>query len=402
MRIIYISIIVCFLLPYCAVADDAPVELVEFHQLKDAASKAYRDENWQLSFDTANKALALRPLHPSINALLIRTAQKLGDEEAVLDAQSRLDAQGLDFIRPIKNLPPVGDAKTYYTASKAGRLPESLAVFNENTFIGYLADRVIKSDDAALTLDKYGSPLGMAADSANNRLWVSTGYLAQTDLPDGETKGVASLLEVDLETLDIVNSYPSRDEALVFGSVAVNDAGTVFVSDSASAGLFALRDGEIVKVAGHSGKGSFQAIAPMGNRVYVADYTNGIYLHDVKSGKSGYLKNMSNFSLITIDGLAPYKDNQLIAIQNGLWPQRVLRLFIDGDTISCAEILTSGLPEFDEPTNGVVQGNEFIFIANSQWPKFSDPDNLPEADALNPAHIMAIDLEKAPSICLVN
>lgn len=403
MKIIYSILLLCYVVQSSARAgDDAPTELIEFHQLKDAASQAYRDKKWQLSYDTALDAAALRPLHPSILALILRTAQKLGDDEAADDAMKRLEAQGLDFIRPMKNLPPLGVAKSYYVAAKAGRLPESLALINGKIFIGYVADRAITSDDNSITLDALGSPLGMAVDSENNRLWVSTGILPQSDLAGGGNEGTSSLLEVNLANMEIVHRYHAEDQSQIFGSVAMTDSGEIFTSDSKSASLLELRGGEIIKVAGHSGKGSFQGIALIGDIVYTADYSNGIYAYDIKSGKSGYLANMSNYSLITIDGLVPYKDNQLIAIQNGLWPHRVLRLFIDGDVVRCVDILATGLPEFDEPTNGIVKDGEFIFIANSQWPKFSDPANLPQAEAIDPAHILSIDIEKAPSTCLAN
>lgn len=403
MKIIYSILLLCYAMQSSALAgDDAPAELIEFHQLKDVASQAYRDKNWLLSYDTALDAAALRPLHPSIIALILRSAQKMGDEKAADDAMKRLEAQGLDFIRPLKNLPPLGVAKSYYVAAKAGRLPESLAISNEKIFIGYVADRAITSNDNSITLDMRGSPLGMAVESEKNRLWVSTGILPQSDLASGGDGGGASLLEVDLAKMDIAERYHTKDKSQVFGSVAITDSGKIFTSDSKSASLLELKGGEIIKVAGHNGKGSFQGIAPIGDTVYTADYSNGIYRYDIKSGKSGYLANKSSYSLITIDGLAPYKDNQLIAIQNGLWPHRVLRLFIDGDVVRCVDILASGLPEFDEPTNGIVKGSEFIFIANSQWPKFADPANLPQAGDMNPAHILSIDIEKAPSTCLAN
>ena len=402
MRILYSILIVCFFLPYSAVADDAPAELVAFHQLKDAASKAYRNENWQLSFDTANKALAIRPLHPSILALILRTAQKLGNEGVATKARKVLENQGLDFIRPLKNLPPVGDGQSYYKASEVWRLPESLAMMNGKVLIGYVADKVIKGPDSSIELDVYGSPLGMVSDKARNRLWVSTSWLPQSDIADKTNEAFASLIEFDLKTLEVVKSYVSSDERRVFGSVAVSKSGSVYLSDSSSASLLELKGDKIVKVAGHSAKGSFQGIAPIRNSVYVADYSNGIYRYDLNSGEAEYLANKSGYSLITIDGLAAYSDNQLIAVQNGLWPHRILRLFIEGNAVACVDILASGLPEFEEPTNGMVVGDKFVFIANSQWPRFADLDNLPTASALQPAHLMSIDLEKAPSQCLVN
>ena len=400
---IFFSLCVLFFISSPSVATDgAPAELVVFHRLKAEASKAYRDKNWQLSYDLSTKALAMRPLHPSILALILRTSEKLDNEKSANKARIALENQGLDFIRPLKNLPPVGEVQPYYKASKVWRLPESLAVVNGKVLIGYVADKVIKSTNSSIELGDYGSPLGMALDKADNRLWVSAGWLPQSDIADNNNNAFASLVEIDLKTSEVVKSYASSDESEVFGSVAVSKSGGIFLSDSNSASLLELREGKIVKVAGHSARGSFQGIAPIDGMVYVADYSNGIYKYDLSSGEAGYLVNESGYSLITIDGLAAYSDNQLIAIQNGLWPHRVLRLFIEGNVITCVDILASGLPEFDEPTNGMVVGDEFVFIANSQWPKFANSDDLPKAEALQPAQLMSIDLEKAPSQCRAN
>lgn len=40
-------------------------------------------------------------------------------------------------------------------------------------------------------------------------------------------------------------------------------------------------------------------------------------------------------------------------------------------------VLARSLPEFDEPTLGVVVGNEFFLVANSHWNRFDAEANLP-------------------------
>jgi hypothetical protein len=48
-----------------------------------------------------------------------------------------------------------------------------------------------------------------------------------------------------------------------------------------------------------------------------------------------------------------------------------LRLAPDGTRITAAKVLAAALPEFDEPTLGVVYGERFLFVANSGWPHYA-------------------------------
>jgi hypothetical protein len=68
-----------------------------------------------------------------------------------------------------------------------------------------------------------------------------------------------------------------------------------------------------------------------------------------------------------IDGLVLH-GSDLIAVQNGFRPHRVVRLRLDiaRERITAVEILERNHPEFDEPTLGVVVDGAFYYVANSQ------------------------------------
>ena len=79
-----------------------------------------------------------------------------------------------------------------------------------------------------------------------------------------------------------------------------------------------------------------------------------------------------------IDGLYRH-GNELIAIQNGIRPHRVVAftLSADGRSVVSSRTLVSNLVEFDEPTLGVVHKDDFYFVANSHWNRFDREDRLP-------------------------
>ena len=75
-------------------------------------------------------------------------------------------------------------------------------------------------------------------------------------------------------------------------------------------------------------------------------------------------------SLVGIDGVARF-GNDLIVIQNGIQPARILRIHMSTDwkAIDSVEVLLRG-GKLDEPTNGVVSGDRYVFVARSQWSDF--------------------------------
>ncbi len=98
----------------------------------------------------------------------------------------------------------------------------------------------------------------------------------------------------------------------------------------------------------------------------------------------------ANLTLLGVDGLVRDGDG-LIAVQNGVNPQRILRLALspDGARITAASVLAANLPQLDEPTGGAMLDGRFVFVARSQWSDFGD-DGL-KTPAPAPAQLMGLD-----------
>jgi hypothetical protein len=84
----------------------------------------------------------------------------------------------------------------------------------------------------------------------------------------------------------------------------------------------------------------------------------------------------------------------LIAIQNGVNPNRLIRLWLSPDQKQCNNfaVIEANNPLFDEPTLGVIVKDTFYFIANSQWEKVDDKGQLAPADKLQNALILKVKL----------
>jgi hypothetical protein len=83
-------------------------------------------------------------------------------------------------------------------------------------------------------------------------------------------------------------------------------------------------------------------------------------------------------ALSGIDGLYLVDRAELIAVQNGVLPNRVLLLTVDDErgVVTASRVLAQDTATIRDPTHGVLVGGEFHFIGNSGWDDF-DGDGAP-------------------------
>jgi len=92
-----------------------------------------------------------------------------------------------------------------------------------------------------------------------------------------------------------------------------------------------------------------------------------------------------------IDGLYFHHGN-LIGIQNGGKPNRVVRLALsaDGSRVERLDVLESGTPLLTEPTLGVLVGDAFYYVANAQWGSVDDKGQLQPPEKLEEPVILRV------------
>ena len=97
-----------------------------------------------------------------------------------------------------------------------------------------------------------------------------------------------------------------------------------------------------------------------------------------------------------IDGLYWY-DGTLVVIENGMHPQRVLRLTLsaEGSTITKVMPIAVAHPAFRLPTYGTVAGDALYFIANSQKGSYGQYGELRAGAEPEPVKVFRSDLRFA-------
>jgi DNA-binding beta-propeller fold protein YncE len=251
--------------------------------------------------------------------------------------------------------------------------------------------------------------LAVAVDDKRRRLWATSAALPQMGAVAQGDSGHAAITAYDLMTGAQLarHELPPVPEGHIPGDVCVAPSGDVYVTDSTHPAIYRVKvgaaDGSAAEEwlkdpAFRSLQG--QAITPDGRTLYIADYSHGIAAIDLASRAVRWLDPPAAGSVLGIDGMSLSKGD-LIAIQNGIAPPRVVRLTLAGATpkapvtrIAAVEALDRNVPLADEPTMGVAMGDSFVYVANSQWDKYDDAGVRKPGAVLTSPRLLTVSLAK--------
>jgi len=295
-----------------------------------------------------------------------------------------------------------------YKASVAFRIPDRNFIpegiaFDSHTnsfFVASIRERKIiqirsdgsVSDFITSRQNDIWSISGIGIDTKRRLLWACSTAFEGAEGYSPDKKEVA-VYAFSLKNGNLAGTYPLQQpgENHFCDGLTVARDGTVFVADPSALVVYRLDPDShqlnilIPPEAGISPQGL--AISEQDARLFISDYVQGIYLLDLKSGQIASVASRSSQSLAGIDGLNAI-GSDLIAIQNGIEPSRVVRLHMssDGTTVKSIETLEINHPLFGEPTLGVIKDDSLFFIANNAVGKYlkdRDVASLPEPIVLS-------------------
>lgn len=403
------------------------------------AVESYLAGHLEVSAGHFEQALALRSGHPTLTYNLAAVRARLGDNAAALGHLRSYAAFGVysniaqdeDFTALRGNpeyealaqtiaghLQPVIASSVAFITTRPMGLIEGIAYDppRNRFFLTSISEGKIFEIDAAgpegmarephtyLTMaeHKLWGLMGIKIDQERDLMWVTSSAMVQTAGVAWMMLEASGALAIDLTTDSMTRSFRrlpiGRKHA--FGDLVIGGDGTVFITNSLTPQIFVVPKGE-AEDAGAMKATDFYSlqgivIAPQGAQLIVADYGMGLLSVKPRRGKVKRLDAPDGVTLIGIDGLYRYGDDQLIAIQNGVRPNRVLRITMDRRwrAVRSVEVLESAHPAYDEPTLGVVVGDDFYYIANSGWPLYANgiPDAAALADA-NPLTVLKLPLK---------
>jgi sugar lactone lactonase YvrE len=247
----------------------------------------------------------------------------------------------------------------------------------QRKIIRVAGDRV--SDLVPSGRDGIGEVLGLHVDARpGGLLWAVHNPLGKSQRP---RSGLAAF---DPETGALRRHALLTGEHLL-NDLAITDGGDIYVTDTKQGGIYRLPAGgdELTPLFP---PGTFPypngiVFVPGSHELLVADAL-GISLVEVPGGRRRRIGRGPARSLGGIDGLA-IRGRTLVAVQNGFGLPRIVRFDLDpGFTrVESMRVLESANDQFDIPTTGVIVGDGFAYIANSQLrrhvgERLLDPDTL--------------------------
>jgi hypothetical protein len=305
------------------------------------------------------------------------------------------------------NAAPVTHSTVRATLADSTLWPEGVAwSARTNTFfIGSVRHRTVFAHGPGGTrplwpsaLPDIGAILGVFGDPDGKHLWATTAGIPQMAGYTAADSTIAALLKVRISDGAIVRRWnlPASAAGHTLGDVTMGPSGDVFASDSRDPVLYRLRrgTGELEAFRDPLFR-SLQGVAahPDGQHVYIADYSHGVLRLNLRTRVVTRLADAPASTSLGVDGLTWYRGS-LIGIQNGVAPARVMRfrLTADGTQIVSAEVLDRNPALADEPTIGTLVGNQFVYVANSQWEKYDDAGVRLPGTTLSPTILLALPL----------
>jgi hypothetical protein len=371
------------------------------------AIQSYQDGEYLRFMQATIKLREKRPYEPQYMVGMVVGAALLGRSTTAYNYMHIMQQQGLSYdfnttedtqsIRKtevydylndllIKAGEPRGEGRVVFTLPAAAVQPETLAWDNSRGkfLVGTIESGALLAvgkagevEELLRSTDENGllAIIDIAVDEAHKRLWVTTagvpGYaqLLPTEL------GRGALMEFNLVTLELLQRYdvPVDGLAHVPGSMAVTPSGDVFLIDRAVPMVFRKpADGNklepylaIKELTGFKDL----ALSDAGDKLYLADAALGIAVVDLEKQTTTMLGRPETLNLGGISGLM-YSDGQLLLLQSGIRPQRLMRLELDpsGMNVVATVPLAVALADFDAPSFGVVQGGAVYYFASSNLP----------------------------------
>lgn len=378
---------------------------------RDEARRAYASKDYATARSATLAALQLRPDSPRYLYNLAALSALSHDAPAAISYLQRLAALGVvlpverdpdfaslqgtaPFLRVLQQLAanraPQGEALPWAELPGRTGIIEGIAyrARTGDLFFGDVHHRGIWRRDRSGQVHRFSVEdeevlgiFGLALDEARHGLWAAMSAVPEMAGFTPAMKDFAALAEFDLGTsaLRRVIPVPTEGREHGLGDVIVAADGTVFATDSKAPVIWKLTPGaeDFEKLADSPVFASLQGLVLWPKELIVADYSNGLFAVDLATGAIRSFPPPAGTTLLGLDGLVAVPDG-IVATQNGVEPQRVLKITFTPDTsaIASVSVLAAGLPQLqDIGLITLIEGRPTL-VAGSGWDGF-DPAKSP-------------------------
>ncbi|AOS45538.1 SMP-30/Gluconolaconase/LRE-like region [Lacunisphaera limnophila] len=395
--------------------------------LRESAIAAQAGDN-PTALAQLQEAAHLRPDYPRIQLNLARIHAAMNQPAEAIAALTRLADMGLQMtvatdpgLASLRDLPAfqavaarltAGPAVPPATATVALVLPDVTGIIESClldpvTRQWYFSDvrhRCIwRRDPGTDALTRFTSPedaldgvFKIALSPDQSTLWAATATIGVMTGPDAEDGKRTALVAIDFATGRVRARHPAPADGRkhLLGDFVIAADGSLFATDSISPIIWRLPAGgtalepwlesdDFLSLQG-------LAISSDGNTLYVADYANGIWRVPLATKSPALLLAPADATFFGIDGLYAVAGG-LLAVQNGISPQRVLHIEPAVAAHSPARVLALGGPELTDLALGQVLAGRFHFVSGSGWALFDPPAATAPTERTVLIHSLALE-----------
>jgi hypothetical protein len=219
---------------------------------------------------------------------------------------------------------------------------------------------------------------GLKIDESRGLLWAAMSAVPEMRGFSPAQKGAAGLVSFDLASGQVrtIARLPVDGRDHVIGDLEIAPDGAVFATDSFAPVLWRLAPGasepeaylrseEFISLQG-------LAFSKNGHALFLTDYLSGLLVIDLRTKALSRVILPPHVTLVGSDGLARTPQGDLLVIQNGVQPSRIvcLTLGAEGSAVTKLQVLEAAHPAMADITLGCMADGDFVFIANGGWDRF--------------------------------
>ena len=242
---------------------------------------------------------------------------------------------------------------------------------------------------------------GMAADVQNRWLWIGTGgtnrWIGYDEMLH---QNKSKVIKVDLQTGAFLEEFFSfEDGPHFFGDLVVQpESDHVYVADARSPSLYMIDpdNQRLNLVQRFDNLESLRSVtfSSDGKYLFFSDFRYGLFRFSMDSGETISIPAIDGIGFKAIDG-AYFYNNSLILIQRQVRPRRITKCELNEDlsAITACTYLEKANPILNEPTQGILVGDVFYYVANSSWRRYGQGGIIAAEDEHPVPLVMKINLK---------
>lgn len=419
-----------------AQAQDAQSSLVDevnkidnVQQLIKMAGEAGKNDSYARQEVILKRLVALRPYNPDFKFALVKAyAQQDKKSEAYNDLIMMQKAglsypmdgiEGFEKIKTTKvydyieegmteNGKPFGAGKKYFEVNDAysGMLFENMA-YDETAqrfLLGSIRTGSVYQYTEQGGFKEFITPahpvngpwgiIDIVTDTPADILWTASATMPHYSGTSQANIGQAMISKFKLSTGELIQNYSmaKSETPMLFSQLHVSKGHNLYFSNVFSSDVFKIvKDSESVEpVFSLSSLKNIKAITSNSDEtiLYVSDYDLGIFVINLETKQTAPLMRNQQGFFAGINDLF-YDEGDLIAIQSGVQPARLMRYVLKQDLLLQNMFpIEASQPSFNALGNGTLAGDYVYYAANSQWSKTDPMGRLLPEQSWEPLVIM--------------